>query len=181
MSLPLNTIELRVERRPAEPPGEREDYSVTTIVVDGRDIAEWVPGSRMIGQDPDDMLIPTSPLLPAAAPRRVSVYRCGCCGDSAEDSITPLISAVDGLVVWSDERHWNCVLARPLPVWVGYCPTEGPVVEQCPHEGKVVGLPDFVFDGHRYAGEVARATADLSWETADRTAARLLARGQPGS
>jgi hypothetical protein len=51
---------------------------------------------------------------------------------------------------------------------------DGPATEASPEGGVLLPFPGLVFDARRYRAEIERATADRSWQTADRQAADLL-------
>ena len=135
------------------------------ILVDGEDpFAKVAPGWG--GFDPDDILGSDSPLLPVGGGgRRVAVYRCSC-GEAGCGSIAPLVvTSADGRYVhWIDFRDFVGRFAGPL---AAYPDTDD-------DEGKSWNLPDLRFALDPYQAEIRRSTADLSWETPRRTAARLL-------
>lgn len=66
--------------------GNRPDWPVVSVLVDGQDpFAAATSGWR--GFDPEKMLGPDSPLLPADLGRRVAVYCCSCGEPGAVSSL----------------------------------------------------------------------------------------------
>jgi hypothetical protein len=157
-SQPLSTLQLRFHVL-----GDRIDRPVVQILVDGREaFVDQVPG--WIGFDPADLLGEESPLWPEDLGRRVAVYRCSC-GIAGCGVIAPLIvPSPDGRrVSWVDFRGYVGVF-------------DGPTVAGAPRsEGSPWPIQDLHFDRGAYLAEVARASADRSWETPRRVTARLIA------
>lgn len=141
---------------------DRPDWPVVTMQVDGHDpFAAVASGWR--GFDPAQMLGSSSPLVPLDGDRRVAVYRCTC-GEAGCGVIAPfIVLSPDGKrISWVDFRDY-------VGVFVG--PAEP---ESADHEGTKWNLPDLHFDRDQYLAEVARASADRSWETSRRRTARLV-------
>ncbi|MEV6416503.1 hypothetical protein [Kribbella sp. NPDC051718] len=141
----------------------RPDRPVVTILVDGEKPFAGV-ASTWQGFDPDDLLGAQQPLVPREpAGRRVAVHRCSC-GEPGCGVIAPVIvGSPDGrLVSWVDFSDYVGVFCGP---------TYDGVV---PYDGRPWPLPDLHFDRGQYEAEVARATADRSWETPRRKTARLI-------
>ncbi len=140
----------------------RPDWPVVSVLVDGQDpFAAATPGWR--GFDPEKMLGPDSPLLPADLGRRVAVYCCSC-GEPGCGVIAPVIvPSPDGRrVSWVDFRDYVGVFA-------------GPVTDSVDDDdGRPWDLPDLHFDRQQYVAEIERASRDRSWETGRRRTARLL-------
>lgn len=99
----------------------------------------------MIGIDPDEILIPETPLAPTEEPHLAVIARCGC-GIVECDSMSVRISRVEQAVFW-DFRSKKRKESSP-------------------------GVLRFDLD--QYMNELDRAITDKSWESPDRTAARLL-------
>jgi hypothetical protein len=140
----------------------RPDWPVVSVLVDGQDpFAAATSGWR--GFDPEKMLGPDSPLLPADLGRRVAVYCCSC-GEPGCGVIAPVIvPSPDGRrVSWVDFRDYVGVFPDPV--------TESVNAD----EGRPWDLPDLHFDRQQYVAEIERASRDRSWETARRRTARLL-------
>jgi hypothetical protein len=141
---------------------DRPDWPVVSVLVDGQDpFAADTPGWR--GFDPQEILGPDSPLLPADLGRRVAVYCCSC-GEPGCGVIAPVIVASpDGRrVSWVDFRDYTGVFYGP----VSSCAADD--------DGTPWELPDLHFDRQQYVTEIERAGRDRSWETSRRTTARLL-------
>lgn len=138
------------------------DWPVVSVLVDGHDpFAAAASGWR--GFDPEKMLGPDSPLLPADLGRRVAVYCCSC-GEPGCGVIAPVIvPSPDGRrVSWVDFRDYVGVFV-------------GPVTENVSTgDGRPWDLPDLHFDRQEYVAEIERASQDRSWETGRRRTARLL-------
>jgi hypothetical protein len=131
--MPLETLTISVRPSP-----ETNDHEVLLQSEEGDLIERF--GDRMIGLDPDDILVEPCALLPGSEPRTALIGRCDC-GIIGCGSVEVTISTDGQVVSWTtDER--------------------------------TVGVQ---FDAAQYAAEVRRALGDFSWETADRTAARLIA------
>jgi hypothetical protein len=144
-----------------EVPGNRPDWPVVRVLVDGRaPFAAVAPGWR--GFDPAKMLGPRSPLLPVDQGRRVAVYCCSC-GEPGCGVIAPVIvPSPDGRrVTWTDFRDYVGVFT-------------GPVRSVGGGEGSLWDLPDLHFGREQYVGEIERASRDRSWETDRRRTARLV-------
>jgi hypothetical protein len=140
----------------------RPDWPVVSVLVDGQNpFAAATSGWR--GFDPEKMLGPDSPLLPADLGRRVAVCCCSC-GEPGCGVIAPVIfPSPDGRrVSWVDFRDYAGVFAGPV--------TEFVIAD----EGRPWDLPDLHFDRQQYVAEVERASRDRSWETGRRATARLL-------
>jgi hypothetical protein len=141
---------------------DRPDWPAVRVLVDGRDpFAAVARGWR--GFDPETILGPGSPLLPADLGRRVAVYCCSC-GVPGCGVIAPVIvPSPDGRrVSWVDFRDYTGVFT-------------GPIAESTAgDEGRPWDLPDLHFDREQYVAEIERASADQSWETGRRRTARLL-------
>jgi hypothetical protein len=112
-----------------------------------------------------------------------------CLMADGEDLVARLGSALMGLDP-DDLLVEPCPLAvdgTPRTVTVGRCECGvtgcDSVAVVISREGEVVtwsstdGATRVRFDARQYSAEVARALGDFSWETQDRTAARLIARG----
>jgi len=153
----IAALELRVERASAD---GHPDYPVVAILVDGRDMFARQGGRGYKGFSAAQILGAQSPLLPGQSPRRVAIYGC-CCGITGCGCVAPLISQRGGQVTWSDFRDFPGVY-------------DGPATQASPQGGVLLGFPGLVFDARRYRAEIARATADRSWQTADGQAADLL-------
>jgi hypothetical protein len=141
--------------------GDRPDWPVVRVLVDGRDpFAAVAPGWR--GFDPAKMLGPRSPLLPADQGRRVAVYCCSC-GEPGCGVIAPVIfPSPDGRrVSWTDFRDYVGLFT-------------GPVRSVGGGEGSPWDLPDLHFSREQYVAEIERASRDGSWETGRRKTARLV-------
>ncbi|HET9893921.1 MAG TPA: hypothetical protein VFQ44_03205 [Streptosporangiaceae bacterium] len=152
----LSVLSLRFEVT-----GDRPDWPVARILVDGQDpFAAVAPGWH--GFDPATILGPRSPLLPADQGRRVAVYCCSC-GEPGCGVIAPVIvPSPDGRrISWVDFRDYVGVFVSP-----------GTAVGKA--EGTPWDLPDLHFDREQYIAEIERASRDRSWETARRKTARLL-------
>jgi hypothetical protein len=158
---PVQRLDLRFD---LEDPDHR-DYPVVTILVDGKDVLANARGTGFIGFDPAAILGADSPLLPSDSPRRVAVYRCSC-GEPGCGVVAPIISEADGRIGWSDFRDYTGVFVEPeVDAWT---------TEEILANGDRLGLPEIYFDSEQYRAEVARASADESWETKRRRTARLL-------
>jgi hypothetical protein len=139
------------------------DYPLVTILIDGRDVL--AQGHSFIGFDPEVILGHDSPLLPSDQPRRVAVYRCTC-GEPGCGVVAPRISEINGWIAWTDFRDYTGVFVGPtVAEWAA---------EEELNAGTRLPLPEMYFDRKQYRAEVARATADRSWETERRRTARLL-------
>jgi hypothetical protein len=114
-----------------------------------------------LGFDPAEMLGDESPLRPTSFGQRVALKRCSC-GEAGCGVIAPVIVASpDGRrISWIDFRDYTGVFIDPV------CD------EASDYEGKPWKLPDIHFDRAQYLQEVARASADWSWETPRRRVAR---------
>jgi hypothetical protein len=100
---------------------------------------------KLMGMDPDDILR-RGELMPLATGRKeVVIGRCRC-GEVGCDSVAVYVCQVGNEVIWTS-------------------PTSS---------GRRWPREPIRFDASDYVAEVARATDDRSWETADRTAARLI-------
>ena len=140
----------------------RLDWPVVGIKVDGLDpFVEVAKDWR--GFDPAKMLGSASPLLPGDLGRRVALYTCSC-GEAGCGVIAPfVVSSPDGRrISWVDFRDYVGVFVGPL------------VEDSDKYEGKPWRLTDLHFDREQYEAEVARASADKSWETSRRKTARLV-------
>jgi hypothetical protein len=159
----VRRLELRLDRRPGGRDGS--GYPAVTILVDGEEIFARVDDSGYVGWHPTDILNPDeAPLLPAQPARRAALYGLGSLWGAGEGCIAALILDRGDQVAWTDIRNYLGVY--PLP------PTEDPPAGW----GWLVGIPDLVFDAGQYRAEVARVTADLSWETDELRTDRLLRR-----
>jgi hypothetical protein len=140
----------------------RQDWPVIRVLADGRNpFAAVAPGWR--GFDPAKMLGPESPLLPASQGRRVAVYCCSCAEPGCGVIAPVIVPSPDGRrVSWVDFRDYTGVFVGP----------DRRVDDD--DEGRPWNLPDLHFDREQYVAEVARASADRSWETDRRRTARLL-------
>ncbi len=98
----------------------------------------------MMGMDPDELLSYRY-LSAQDVPHVVTVVRCGC-GVAGCASVSVRISGQDDRVIWD---NWQGVTGEP--------PAE-----------------TLIFDREQYMGAVKDAIEDHSWETPDRTAARIL-------
>ncbi len=158
---PARMSVLAVEVRPHTNP----DWPQVRLLVDGTDIFEAAaPG--WLGFDPDIVINGNrSPLLPCAEAERVAVQRCSC-GEAGCGVIAPLIElSPDGRCVrWSDFRDYTGVFFGPS--------TRHPQLDLVP--SRQWGIPDLRFDREQYVAAITRAAEDRSWETPDRTTARLL-------
>lgn len=141
---------------------DRPDWPVVTVLVDGRNPFEQV-APEWRGFDPGSMLGSDSPLSPLAVDRRVAVQLCSC-GTPGCGVIAPVITASPdgGHVSWVDFRDWTGVFDHPT------------VQEDITTDGSRWNLPDLHFSRDQYLAEVARASADRSWETPRRATARLV-------
>lgn len=138
------------------------DWPVVSIRVDGNDPFHDV-ARDWLGFDPADILGVEPPLLPTASGQRVAVKRCSC-GEAGCGVIAPaIVASPDGRrISWVDFRDYVGVFI-------------GPVCDEAKdYEGKRWNLPDMHFDRDQYLAEVARASADRSWETPRRRVARLV-------
>lgn len=149
---PIRRLDLRIDVDDASP----NDPTVT-IPIDGED--QLGRGGELIAFDPEEIL-DSAALVPRDPPRRVAVYRCNC-GEPGCGCVAPVISRQDHLVVWSDIRELTGVYARPL-------------IDRNPSGGARLDVPKLIFDEAQYRAAVVRATADRSWESPARQAARLL-------
>ncbi len=136
---------------------ERADWPVATILIDDRDVL-GLEGS--IGFDPARLLTPTNPLLPTDPPRRIAVYRCSC-GEAGCGCTAPVVVDAGDEIHWQDFRDFTGVYVHPDTV-------------DSPDGGTKLALPDLRFDAQQYRAEIARATADRSWESHGRIVGRLL-------
>jgi hypothetical protein len=150
----VRRLELRVE--PYDP--VTVDQFELIILVDGENL---LAAQRFVGFDPWDILGPDVPLLPPQPIPRVAVARCGC-GIAGCGALAPLILKRGDEVVWTDFRSFTGDY-------------DGPIAEDDPDltRATVCDLPEVVFDGTQYRAEVARASADYSWETPQRRTTRL--------
>jgi hypothetical protein len=98
----------------------------------------------MIGMDPDDVLS-FDKLAPREEPHTVMVVRCGC-GTASCANVTVKVISESNYIIWD---CWDNLY--------GYS-----------HPGTLI------FDREQYLQAVRQALYDKSWETPDRTAARLL-------
>ena len=153
----VRELSIRVEQREVTDIPRR----VVAIYVDGQSVLHGSSRSGFVGFDPSMILGPASPLLPAEPPRRVAVYRCGC-GEAGCGCVAPVISQEGQFVVWSDFRDFTGEYT-------------GPTAGEGPEGGKLVPIPELVFDLEQYRTEIRRASTDHSWETPPLTTARLLA------
>jgi len=135
----------------------RLEQPVVGIMFDGVDFLESL---NRVGFDPDEILGPDSPLLPALWPARVAVYQCTCtvpgCGVAA-----PIIEQVGGFVRWSDFRTYTGVFEGPIEV-LGRT-----------GKGQLLSDREFFFDAEQYTSAIAAVTKD-QWETPARVTARLV-------
>jgi hypothetical protein len=93
------------------------------------------------------------------------VYRCSC-GEPGCGVVAPIISEASGRVRWSDFRDYTGVFVEPeVGDWTSH---------EILASGDRLALPEIYFDSEQYRAEVARASADESWETERRRTARLL-------
>jgi hypothetical protein len=157
----VRRLELRLDRRPGGRDGSGRP--TLTILVDGEEIFARVDDDGYVGWHPTLILNPDeAPLLPAQPARRVGLYGLDSLWGVGEGCIAALILDRGDQVAWTDIRHYQGVY--PLP------PAEGPPAGW----GWLVGIPDLVFDAGQYRAEVARVSADLSWETDELRIDRLL-------
>lgn len=148
----IHTIQIRFDGLSESP-----DWPIATILIDGLDVLGL---ERSIGFDPEDILGKSDPLLPTQPPRRVAVYRCNC-GEPGCSCIAPLIVDHGAEVHWRDFRDFTGVYS-------------GPMTDVNPNGGKEIAVPDLRFNATQYRAEIARATADRSWESHGRVVSRLL-------
>jgi hypothetical protein len=143
----------------------RRDWPVVQILIDGREaFVDRLPGWQ--GFDPAKMLGSSSPLLPQYPGCRIAVYRCSC-GIEGCGVVAPLIVRPPGSnrVSWVDFRDYTGVFTGPALS----DDDDGDGGEGTPWD-----FQDVHFDLHQYLGEIARASADRSWETPGRVTARLV-------
>jgi hypothetical protein len=135
----------------------RLEQPVVGILFDGVD---FLASLNRVGFDPDVILGPDSPLLPALWPGRVAVYQCTCtvpgCGVAA-----PIIEQVGALVRWSDFRTYTGVFEGPVEV-LGRT-----------GRGQLLSDREFYFDAEQYAAAIA-SVRRYQWETPARVTARLV-------
>ncbi|WP_143448411.1 hypothetical protein [Kineosporia sp. A_224] len=155
-ALPARTTELTLA---FEVPRGNPDWPTVSVLFDGKPAFERV-APEWAGFDPDEILGRASPLLPVHPWRRVAVYRCSC-GIEGCGVIAPLIAAPYEMVTWSDFRDYTGVFV-------------GPTHDPDPDGGREWNVHDARFSGIQYRAEVARASADRSWETPRRATARLV-------
>ncbi len=153
-----NRIEIRVENRYFEV--TEVTVPVATLLIDGIDLFSDLAPNGFVGFDPDELLGPDEPLVPAEPARRVAVYRCSC-GEPGCGVVAPVISGGDAEVRWTDFQDFTGWFFSPLP-------------EDEPEDGRSLGAPELTFDATQYLNEVRRAASDRSWETPIRRTARLL-------
>jgi hypothetical protein len=159
----VRRLELRLDRRKGGRDGS--GYPAVTILVDGEEIFARVDDCGYVGWHPHNILNPDeAPLLPAQPARRVGLYGLDSLWGAGEGCIAALILDRGDQVAWTDIRNYLGVY--PLPA------TEDPPAGW----GWLVGIPDLVFDAGQYRAEVARVTADRSWETNELRTDRLLRR-----
>ena len=97
-----------------------------------------------LGLDPSSVLVPNNEFIATETPHTIAISRCGCGIEGCNDIEATIVR--DGDVVhW----EWNWLTEPPMPRGV-------------------------TFDAAAYDAEVARFAADTSWETPERTAARLI-------
>lgn len=135
----------------------RVEQPIVGILFDGVD---FLASLDRVGFDPDEILGPDSPLLPALWPGRVAVYQCTCtvpgCGVAA-----PVIEQVGHLVRWSDIRTYTGVFDGPIET--------GRTLPR----GQLLTDREFYFDAEQYAAAIASVSRD-QWETPARVTARLV-------
>lgn len=147
----VHTLKIRFDIDP-----DRPDWPVATILIDGHDVL-GLDGS--LGFDPGDLLSPENPLLPTHPPRRIAVYRCSC-GEAGCGCIAPVVVDEQHEIRWKDFRDFTGVYVKPDTA-------------DSPSGGTKLGIPDLRFEAHQYRTEVARATADRTWESHGREVGRL--------
>ena len=94
-----NQLEIRVKNRYFE--ATESTVPVMQLLIDGIDLFSGVAPNGFIGFDPDELLGPDDPLIPAEPARRVAVYRCSC-GEPGCGVVAPVISGSDTQVWWRD-------------------------------------------------------------------------------
>jgi hypothetical protein len=118
-----------------------------------------------LGLDPDDILVPACQLRASKSPHEALIARCSCgvigCGD-----VTVLIQRANREIQWIHGADVEA--ARVLEAGAG--PGSNIAQVNSEHSARqIIG-----FDAGQYEAEIERALADTTWETPDRTAARLL-------
>jgi hypothetical protein len=142
------------------------DFVGVKILVDGQDLLAR-PGryGPYRGPWPPALLGDQSRLLPADAPRRVSLYCETSTPDPDNGNITAIISNADRHVIWADFRE---------------CPADTAIDQDAmvfdlhPATSTALSIPDLVFDREQYMAEVRRASAEQEWESDRWRTAELL-------
>jgi hypothetical protein len=151
----VRRLDLDVRVDPARP-----DSVQVQVLVDGTNPFAGV-APDWAGFDPDDLLGDEPVLLPRSPWRRVALARCTC-GIKACGVIAPLLVERDGAITWSDFRDVAGAFVGPEPP------------DEQARRGSRWQIGTIRFDAGQYRAEIARASADRSWESRRRATARLL-------
>jgi hypothetical protein len=128
------TVQLGITVRPSQ---ETNDHEVVLLGTGENLIDQF--SKKMMGLDPDQLLVEPCPLHASETPRVATIGRCGC-GEVGCGSVEVEIRRENAAVKWRS-------LDSPLEIQ---------------------------FDASQYEAEIERALRDHSWETPDRTVARLI-------
>jgi hypothetical protein len=156
----VRTLGLRLDLR------RWSGYPVVTILVDGEEIFARTGDRAYAGWHPALILDPdVAALLPTWPARRVGLYGEDSYRGPKDGCVAALIVERGDQVAWSDIRDFHGIYQQPT--------TEH---DPGPGRGEFLSIPDLVFYAGQYRAEVARVTADPSWETDGLKAERLLRR-----
>ena len=145
MTAELSRLDLRVDADLDDP-----DEFVVAVLVDGVALFELPGENGRVGTYPSEFGLAAVPQHPA----RVVVATCACRNRGCED-LAPLVTADNGVVLWSDFRTFTG--------WDDY--ESPPIADAPPSAGHPSGIADLRFDAAQYAAEIRRFTADRSWWT----------------
>ena len=142
----------------------RLDLEVDTSVPQRPEVRVLVGGDEVLRTSGEeraspDGLLASGALLPHDPPRRIAFYGCSC-GEFGCSVVAAVVKREGETIAWRDFRTVTGEYhdALPLP-HAGPDPAQDDDVSSHP-----LDLPDMVFDAEPYLAEVARATADRSWE-----------------
>jgi hypothetical protein len=151
----------------------RLDLEVDTSVPQRPEVRVLVGGDEVLRTDGEERngpagLLDNGALVPQLPPRRIALYGCGC-GEFGCFVVAPLVERDGALVVWRDFRTVTGEYHDALP-----SPDSGPDPVQVDDvSSRPLPVPDLAFDAAQYDAEVARASADRSWETREHAVCRL--------
>jgi hypothetical protein len=165
MSTTLFYRTLRIEVRPSP---ETNEHEVRLFGDDDDIIARF--WDDMIGLDPEAILAEPCQLRCDATPHFAIIARC-CCGEIACGNVRVEVRRSQDFVEW---MQIDSAADRPGRTFVFGTGSEGATIEidrSGDKPGRILR-----FAATQYGTELERALNDTSWETPDRTAARLLAK-----